>query len=275
MGERIAPLSDTWVHVNGRKVFVRTGPVVEGSTPIVHVHGFGISGTSLVPTAERLAARATTFVPDLPWHGRSDDGEGVLGIGALATSLLEILDALGLERVVLVGNSMGCPVDLEVARLAPERIERSVLVSPAGGMYNQPLRRAMVQLAKDGLREPPRIARTAVPDYLHFGAASTYRLFSEMTRFPSQERLLRTTVPSLAVIGSRDPLMPPPWRVREIARLAPEHITIAVIGGAAHAINFSHPGELAHVIASWLDGKEIVDDPTQPGLTRVLQVGRS
>ena len=48
-----------------------------------------------------------------------------------------------------------------------------------------------------------------------------------------------------------------------------------LIEGAAHAINFSHPGELAHVITSWLDDEEIVDDPDQPGFTRVLQLPRS
>ena len=51
-------------------------------------------------------------------------------------------------------------------------------------------------------------------------------------------------------------------------------MTVVLIEGAAHAINFSHPGELAHVIRSWLDDEEIVDDPDQPGLTRVLQLPR-
>ena len=45
---------------------------------------------------------------------------------------------------------MGCPVIVELAHRYPERIERAVLVSPAGGLHNQPLRRAMGQLAKDG-----------------------------------------------------------------------------------------------------------------------------
>ena len=81
-------------------------------------------------------------------------------------------------------------------------------------------------------------------------------------------------MPTLAVIGTRDPLMPPPWRVREVGRLAPPHLTIAVIEGAAHAMNFSHPGELAHVIGSWLDGREITDDPEEPGLARVLEIRR-
>ena len=85
---------------------------------------------------------------------------------------------------------------------------------------------------------------------------------------------MRTPVPTLAVVGSRDPLMPPPWRVMEVARLAPAHVTLAVIQGAAHAMNFSHPGELAHVIGSWLDGREIVDNPDEPGISRVLQVPR-
>ena len=50
---------------------------------------------------------------------------------------------------------MGCPVICEFAHHYPERLERAVLVSPAGGLYNQPLRRAMGQLARDGVREPP------------------------------------------------------------------------------------------------------------------------
>ena len=111
-------------------------------------------------------------------------------------------------------------------------------------------------------------------DYLHFGPVNALQLFGELVRFPSLERILRTPVRTLAVIGTRDPLMPPLRRVREIGRLAPPHLTIAVIDGAAHAMNFSHPGELAHVIGSWLDDREITDDPDEPGLARVLQIRR-
>jgi hypothetical protein len=56
--------------------------------------------------------------------------------------------------------------------------------------------------------------------------------------------------------------------------LAPPHLTVAVIEGAAHAMNFSHPGELAHTIGCWLDGREITDDPDQPGVARVLEIRR-
>ena len=118
------------------------------------------------------------------------------------------------------------------------------------------------------------MARVVVPDYLHFGPVNALQLFGELVRFPSLERILRTPVPTLAVIGTRDPLMPPAWRVQEVGRLAPPHLTVAVIEGAAHAMNFSHPGELAHVIGSWLDGREITDDPDEPGLAQVLEIRR-
>jgi hypothetical protein len=55
----------------------------------------------------------------------------------------------------------------------------------------------------------------------------------------------------------------------------PGNVTVVVISGAARAVNFSHPGELAHVIGSWLDDIEIVDDPSQPGLTSVLMLPRA
>ncbi len=265
-----------WTHgtaeVEGYDVFYRVSHDVPGVAPIVHVHGFAISGAYLMPTAQLLTDRATNLVPDLPGYGRSARRPDTLGIPALAHALLVLLDALGLGRVVLVGNSMGCPVVLEVAFTAPDRVERVVLASPAGGVQNQPLLRAVRQLALDALREPPGMARVAVPDYLRFGAAGAFRLFAEMTRFPSLERLVRSPVPALAVIGSRDPFMPPPHRVREVSSLARDRTTVALIRGAAHSMNFTHPGELAHVIGSWLDGVEIVDDPDQPGETRVLHI---
>ena len=93
----------------------------------------------------------------------------------------------------------------------------------------------------------------ALPDYVKFGPLNGLRLFRQLTRFPSLERLLNSPVPTLAVLGLRDPLMPGPDRIREVARLAPEHLTVAIVDEAAHAVNFSHPQELAGVIGAWLD----------------------
>ena len=119
------------------------------------------------------------------------------------------------------------------------------------------------------------MARVAVPDHLRFGPINALNLFGELTRFPALERLLRTPVPALAVLGHRDPLMPPAHRVKEVKDHAPDHVEVALIEGAAHAINFSHPGELANVISAWLEGRAIVDDPNQPGHARALRFRRT
>ncbi len=243
-------------------------------TPLVHIHGFAISGAYLMPTARLLAGRWVNVVPDLPGYGLSERRDTVLDIPALAGALLAVLDALDIEEAVLVGNSMGCPIGLEVAHEAPERVRRLVLVSPAGGVQNQPLPRALGQLALDVARESPRMAPVALPDYLRFGPVNGLRLFRELTLFPSLERLLHTPVPTLAVLGGRDPLMPSPSRVREVVRLAPQHVSVALVERAAHAVNFSHPRELAWAIESWLDGALLADDARPPAGVRVVQPRR-
>ena len=243
---------DEQIQVGGTSVHYRRS-TTEGGVALVHLHGFAISGAYLMPTARALAARGVNVVPDLPGYGRSERRDRVLDIPGLADSTIAILDGLGIDKAVLVGNSMGCAVSLEVAHKAPERVHRLVLVSPAGGVHNQPMGRAVGQLAKDVFRESTRMFPVAVPDYVRFGPLNGLRLFGELTRFPSLERLLNTPVPTLAVLGTRDPLLPSPDRIREVARLAPEHLTIAVIDRAAHAVNFSHPTELAGVIGLWLD----------------------
>src|SRR4051794_9358968 len=168
-----------------------------------------------MPTARLLARRWVNVVPVLPGYGRSERRDHVLDIPALAEALIAVLDALGIDKPVLLGNSMGCPVALEIAHAAPDRVHRLVLVSPAGGVQNQPLLRALGQLGKDLFRKSPRMFPVALPDYVRFGPVNGLRLFHELTRYPSLERLLHTTAPTLVVLGGRDPLIPAPARVRE------------------------------------------------------------
>jgi pimeloyl-ACP methyl ester carboxylesterase len=247
---------DGWVderlQVGGKSVYCRRSTDKEG-VPLVHLHGFAISGAYLMPTARVLATRGVNVVPDLPGYGRSERRGRVLDIPELAETTIAILDRLDIDKAVLVGNSMGCAISLEIVHKAPERVHKLVLVSPAGGAHNQPMGRALGQLARDVFRENVRMFPVALPDYVKFGPLNGLRLFGELTRFPSLERLLHTPVPTLAVLGVRDPLLPPPARIREVARLAPEHLTVAVVDHAAHAVNFSHPVELAGVIGVWLD----------------------
>jgi pimeloyl-ACP methyl ester carboxylesterase len=241
---------------------------------MVHLHGFGLSGRYLLPTAQRLAGEFHTLVPDLPGFGRSGRPSSSPGVPELADAAAAFLDDRGLGRVSLVGNSMGCAVICEFAHRHPERLERAVLVAPAGGLHNQPLHRAVRQLARDGVREPVGLLPVAVPDYLRYGVPSTIRMFQALTRYPALERLLALRVPTLVVVGSADPLMPDPGRIQQIASRIDNEVLLVVIHGAAHAINFSHPGELANVIRRFMADEPIRDDPDEPGDARVHEIHR-
>ncbi len=149
-----------------------------------------------------------------------------------------------------------------------------MLVAPPGGEHNQPLRRAVRQLVVDGAREPKSLLAVAVPDYVRFGLTSTMQLFRSLTSFPSVQRLLALEVPTLAVIGSLDPLLPEPPLLQAVARATENSVLFVVIEGAAHAINFSHPDELANVIRQFMADEPIADDPDAPGHARTYEIHR-
>src|SRR5580765_4182394 len=111
-------VTSSFIDVDGLRVHVATAGAGE---PIVLVHGFGVSGTYMLPLARALAGRFSVFVPDLPGYGRSERPRVPLGIGGLADALAGCLDELGLERPALVANSLGCQVVTELAVGRPDR----------------------------------------------------------------------------------------------------------------------------------------------------------
>jgi len=244
--------------VEGLRVYHRVAEMSETSaTPIVHIHGFAISGQYLEPTAARLASHYPTYVPDLPGHGYSEKPRRPLGIPEQAEALAGYLDAVGVPRAVVLGNSTGCLVAAEFAHRYPDRTERAILVSPAGGRHNRPLGRGLLQLARDGLREPRALARIAVPDYVRFGLVNSLQAFHRMTRYPTVERLKHVPVPFLAVIGTRDPLISDS-QIESVFR-SPADMDLVRHVDAAHAINFSHPESLARIVDAYLSGEPLTE----------------
>ena len=65
-----------------------------------------------------------------------------------------------------------------------------------------------------------------------------------------------------------------PGAGQEVAGQTDSHVLLVVIEGAAHAINFSHPGELAHVIRLFMADQPIVDDPDSHGHARAYEIHR-
>jgi pimeloyl-ACP methyl ester carboxylesterase len=271
MTRKLQHLEESWIICGGLPLHywqsTRTD-YPEGPT-LIHLHGFGISGSYLLPTADELAAGYRTFVPDLPGYGRSTHPDHVNSIPELAQAVIHFMDAVGIEQATLIGNSMGCIISIETAFEAPDRIERVVLVSPAGGRNNRPIFKGVSQLALDSFREPLSMYVVAIPDYLRFGLINAGRLFWQMVHYPTVERFRDTNSSTLVVLGARDPL------VNEVhiteGTLENEHVQIVRIDGAAHAINYSHPGKLAILIRQYLVGHPLIDDEAFPGTAVILR----
>ncbi|WP_168207525.1 alpha/beta fold hydrolase [Microlunatus elymi] len=252
----VPPLEPEWLIVDGLPLFhrmaLRAGP---DAPAIVHVHGFGVSGTYLEPTAALLATRYRTFVPDLPGVGRSIRPRHGLDLGGMARALVSYCDTVGVERPILVGNSLGGSIIIEFASQYPDRISHAVLVSPAGGPNNLPLVRAIRQMALDGFRESPPMLRIAVRDYLRFGVIQSLDLFKAMTHYPTLERLHHLDAPTLVVVGERDPLVN---LSRAFVLATVPHVRAVKVPGA-HALNHSQPEVIADLVAAHVSGEPLID----------------
>lgn len=99
--------------------------------PVVCVHGVNAHGRRYRKLAEeRLAKRFRVLAPDLRGHGDSE-WDPPWTLATHVHDLMETLDAEGVHAAQWVGHSYGARLILELAALAPERIERTVLLDPA------------------------------------------------------------------------------------------------------------------------------------------------
>ncbi len=99
--------------------------------PVVCLHGVNAHGRRFRKLAEeRLAPRYRVLAPDLRGHGTSG-WEPPWTFATHAHDVLETLDAAGVQRALWVGHSFGGRLVLELAVLAPARIERAALLDPA------------------------------------------------------------------------------------------------------------------------------------------------
>jgi len=130
--------------------------------PVICLHGLGGTKASFLPTVGALADRFRVIAVDLPGFGESDKPIAApYDAPYFARALFGLMDALGLERSHLVGNSMGGRIAIEAGLLEPARVGRIVLLSPAlAWLRERPLRWLMqLPLPRLGLIQPaPRWA---------------------------------------------------------------------------------------------------------------------
>jgi lipase len=98
--------------------------------PVVALHGIGGFGRRFRKLAEERLTGYRIVAPDLRGHG-SSSWEPPWTIATHVSDVLETLEHAGIERAAFVGHSYGGRLILELADLAPERIERAALLDPA------------------------------------------------------------------------------------------------------------------------------------------------
>jgi pimeloyl-ACP methyl ester carboxylesterase len=126
------PPSD-FIDLAGQLVHLRDEGPREDPLPIVFLHGTGASLHTWEGWAQGLRATRRVIRFDLPGFGLTGPrADADYHPQADAHFTLALLDHLGVRRAVLVGSSLGGEVAWRAALLAPARIERLVLVAPAG-----------------------------------------------------------------------------------------------------------------------------------------------
>ncbi|MCW2947023.1 MAG: hydrolase [Actinoallomurus sp.] len=110
--------------------------------PLLLIHGIGDSSDTWLEVLPQLARRYTVIAPDLLGHGRSAKPRADYSIAAYACGMRDLLSVLDVDRVSVVGHSLGGGIAMQFAYQFPERCERLVLVGSGGiGQEVHPLLR--------------------------------------------------------------------------------------------------------------------------------------
>ncbi|GGS83972.1 bifunctional 3-oxoadipate enol-lactonase/4-carboxymuconolactone decarboxylase PcaDC [Streptomyces cinerochromogenes] len=226
-------------------------------------------GTSLAlwdQVAPELSAAHRVIRWDLPGHGGSAAdliGPGAT-VGDLAALVLELADALGLDRFAYAGVSLGGAVGLHLAVHHPERVSSlAVLCSSAHFGGEAPWRERAERVRREGLAglaesadarwftpgfSVPRLIR----DHREADPGAYAACCDALAAFDLRDRLGDITVPTLLVAGRQDPATPPA-HLREIADAVPA-ATLVELRGASHLAPAQCPRAVLTALRTQLDG---------------------
>jgi len=254
-----------------------------GGRPLLLLHGFTGAKEDFTEWLDRLAARGWHAVaPDHRGHGRSAKpaSDDAYSFAILADDARGLADALGWERFVLLGHSMGGMVAQLMAIKAPERLTGLVLMDtchgPVAGLDAAALATA-VAIARDrgmdgladlmaGVESPlvtpaHRRLLDERPGYAEFGdaklRATSPHLYAAMTALfvDSPDRLdelrgLPAGLPALVMVGDQD--RPFIAASKRMAAAIPG-ATLAVIADAGHSPQFENPDGWWAALTGFLD----------------------
>jgi len=231
-------------------------------TPALLIHAFPLNGGMWEPQLESLADRFRLIAPDLKGFGGSSAPEGAssYSVDSYADDLAALLDHLRLEKVVLVGLSMGGYVAFAFLRKYRDRLSGLVLADtraeadPPEGVEKRtgqqktvasegiaPLVAALPNalLGQPTLGKKPDVVERATALMDNPAAGYIGALEAMKNRPDSTADLASIDIPTLVIVGENDTLTPP-----DFSRKMHEHIAgsrLVVIPEAGHLSNLEAP----------------------------------
>lgn len=113
--------------------FEEIGPSSPERTPLILLHPWGFTAAVWSDVAPALAKTRRVVMVDLPAHGKSDKTAKTYPMKRLGAAILDVMDAAGIERAVVGGNSLGGATSIATALMAPERVTGLILIAAPGG----------------------------------------------------------------------------------------------------------------------------------------------
>jgi pimeloyl-ACP methyl ester carboxylesterase len=238
---------------------------------LVLLHGLGADGRMFEPVVERLSDSARIAVCNLPgYSGKPPDGP--LTFPGLAAALAADLDALGAERAVLLGHSIGGMLALEFAATLPGRVRALILsaTTPAFGSRDGSFQREFVQarlgpldaggtMAEMAAEAAPRlVGSAAAPE----AAPEIVRLMSEvpeatfratircLVTFDRRADLARIAAPTLLIAGEED--MNAPLKTMTRMAEAIPGARLEVLSRIGHMAPLECPDRYADIVRRFL-----------------------
>lgn len=267
----------------------RVAYIDQGSGPqtLLLVHGLASHAGFWRENIAALAEHYRVVAVDLPGYGRSQKDDAYpYTLSFYAATLRDLITALDLERVTVVGHSMGGQVAMILALEHPGVVERLVLAAPAGieafsAQEGTLLRNAYTV---EGIRNAPeavvrnnvrlnfhawderfewlvaeRLALARLPEFDRF-AYAVVRSVAAMLDQPTSERLSDIRHPTLLVYGAHDGLIPNPFlhpgTPADVFGPAAERMgaTLVEIPAAGHILMLERPGSFNTALLDWLRG---------------------
>jgi len=257
--------------------------------PLLLIHGIGDRSDTWNDIIPILAQRHTVIAPDLLGHGRSDKPRADYSIAGFANAMRDLLSVLDVEKVTVVGHSLGGGVAMQFAYQYPERCERLVLVatggvtrdvnpalrlvSATGGDLFLPLLR--YSITRKAGRVLFRLLERLDTD-LGVDAEDLFRVFEALPDATARQAFVRTLravvdgrgqvvtfldrcyltqgMPTLLVWGDRDAVIP--VHHAQLAFRAMPGCRLEVFEGAGHFPHRTHPERFVRLLYDFLDSTE-------------------